>query len=1263
MNILTTRKIVFGILMSLVLAFSVQGIAEALIITQTSSPDVSKPSGSSFELTFTVTLSSPKDVNSFNTNNSHKKGNTADIAYAAGSNTRSNVSVSRTVDAGYAAGDTHYYTTAAVDTSTVSGLAITTNTRNWGISGTDDGELPTGQTWRSSNSTDRQYAAGSKIRSNVSVIRIVDSTGYAAGDTHYYTTAAVDTSTVSGLAITTNTRNWGTESEAYYYNDEAIEFFITRPDGGSGILKLTNPSYVLPGRADDESGATTANVTSSSLQEMMDIGLPRTLNLVYEGASIGKHTIKVWDATPLADFPPDAVPSPNRPRNSKTFTIYVTPSTITTVPDADDITPDDRRIPVVVDEPQQVNALFTFPGTESEPGNYRIHYEVFRGNGILYVGTREQEFKTPPPGQTLLVHQASNVWIKMNGTSNEVHLSFAGENRSTARARVIYEYRGKDLPGRNTSDTAGNTAGNTVNNTISVSPSSISGAPGTTSDITVTAGSATVRVAGSSGFTSAGGTVSGTGSVRTITLPNTAGDYILTASASGYLDRTISVTVAAPLPPGTLTITTVGARVGNQQGVRITAQRGGSPPSSALTVRLSGITLPPTATIPAGQSSTVFTATLPSATAATILTASATDYNPVTFTIPAPGQQTTTPGTTPTTPTGPAGAADSIEIDGSRQFTRNVNQATSLRVRVVDINDRGVSNVRVTFRILAPGQGRLSQRGNGRAVQVNTDRNGYASASLTPLGGDVIVEAKAAGVSASVTFIIDVSGATTTPTTPTPSTDVPSSQMINPEDADVHVGAANRPPMLWVDGGAIYALVGADVQRFAPSVDNALNIAVGGGKVYWTEKMGESGGTINSANLNGSGVTELASIFATPIGIAVDTAGSKLYWTNAAGRIQSANLDGSRITNVLQNLSGLKDIAVSRGNLYWTQYDATAGTGSVGIGNSTGRGTPKYISTGSDTPGSLAIANGNVYWTEMTGDSGGTVNSANLNGSGATQLAAIRAAPNGIAVDTARSKLYWTNDRGRIQSANLDGSRIQNVVDGLGSPGDMVLSNSITAPAATTTTTTTTTADNSKYDVNGDGKVDNTDASLVAAAMNTSNARYDVNGDGTVNFLDLLLVFDNRDAGAASAPTVLGMQLSAIQRDVLQEQIDLLIATGDRSPAAMRTLIYLQQLIATARPEQTQLLANYPNPFNPETWIPYELATDTEVRLTIYNTHGVVIRTLQLGHQSAGYYVGRDRAAYWDGRNAYGEQVASGIYFYQLETDAMSSMRKMVILK
>ena len=98
-------------------------------------------------------------------------------------------------------------------------------------------------------------------------------------------------------------------------------------------------------------------------------------------------------------------------------------------------------------------------------------------------------------------------------------------------------------------------------------------------------------------------------------------------------------------------------------------------------------------------------------------------------------------------------------------------------------------------------------------------------------------------------------------------------------------------------------------------------------------------------------------------------------------------------------------------------------------------------------------------------------------------------------------------------------------------------------------------------------------------------------------------------------------------------------------------------------PTQTDLLANYPNPFNPETWIPYHLASRTDVTINIYNAQGILVRALRLGHQSAGYYTDRDRAAYWDGRNTLGERVASGIYFYQLQADEISPMRKMLILK
>ena len=98
-------------------------------------------------------------------------------------------------------------------------------------------------------------------------------------------------------------------------------------------------------------------------------------------------------------------------------------------------------------------------------------------------------------------------------------------------------------------------------------------------------------------------------------------------------------------------------------------------------------------------------------------------------------------------------------------------------------------------------------------------------------------------------------------------------------------------------------------------------------------------------------------------------------------------------------------------------------------------------------------------------------------------------------------------------------------------------------------------------------------------------------------------------------------------------------------------------------PEKTALLPNYPNPFNPETWIPYRLAESAEVTLTIYSLNGNQVRTLALGHRPAGFYESRNRAAYWDGRNAIGERVASGVYFYTLTAGDFAATGKMLILK
>ena len=1223
MNNLTTRKIVLGLLMVLVLAFSVQGIADALTLTVTSGETQSARMGSAFEMSFTVGLTG--DTVAYHSTFTSRRVN-------------ANVPAQYIDSSGYevayiGTSGTHYRTLFATP-SPPTGRVFAVDphpeysTEADGIIQSISGTVETPLLVDTS---------GNLYDSNGKLVYLRSGSGNRVTPEKYvYVQPPTPTNPKDPVAQT---------SELNDYNDEAISITTVHPTNATGTLTLKSPSFTFPAKAIAAPIIGHDTPGTVALQERMDIGLPSSITLVYEGASEGAHTIIVSDATPQLDFPVNAIRSLNRPRKSITFTIHVTPATTTI--DADTITPDIQRIPTN-DAVEPVSAHLGF----TPAANNRIRYEVVRGSGTLYVGTLVEQHTTP--SSAISVHQASNVYLKTNGTSNEIHVFFAGEDRSAPRATIIFEYRGLPVP-RTTPPPPSAT------NRITISPSSTTGEPGEEVTIRVTSSpSGALVTLGSNDFgaTRFSPQSDVTPFTSTLLLPVEEGTHSFFATGGVLTAGRASVTVE--VEQGRLSITAIGTPEAGLQTFSISAvDADGDRASAPFTARLSGTGFTSrNVEIADGRGNA--RVTLPTAASLYTLTVSATGYEdgetPVR--IAGTGQQQVADEDEEEVEEEVTVAAepDSIEITGpsTRSGTVNEELDTPLLVRVLDDDGDGLEGARVFYRV-SSGRGRLSARGNGRAIGVVTDDDGYARASFTPLdGGTITVRANTDDLSATVTFTIttgsasSASGARDSGTGGTPG-------MISPV---VHVGAASRPPMLWVDGGAIYALVGASPQRFAPGVDNALNITVGGGKVYWTEKTGESGGTINSANLNGSDVTELASIFATPMGIAVDVTNSKLYWTNSAGRIQSANLNGSRITNVIPGgLETPMDLALAGGNAYWTQG------GNVRFVNLRGTKQIRNISTGTDTAGSLVIGGGKVYWTETTGGSGGTVNSANLNGTGATQLASILAAPIGIAVDGSRSKLYWTNARGRVQSANLDGSGITNVVSGLGSPSDMVLSNSIAAPAATTTTTTTTTASRSKYDLNSDGTVDNTDAGLVADAMGTSNARYDVNGDGTVNFLDLLLVFDNRDAGAAGAPTIVGMKMSAAQIDIIKEQIDLLIATNDRSPAAMRTLVYLQQLLVTARPEKTQLLANYPNPFNPETWIPYELATDTNVRLTIYNTQGVVIRSLQFGHQSAGYYTGRDRAAYWDGRNSVGEQVASGLYFYQLETDEMSLMRKMVILK
>ena len=200
-------------------------------------------------------------------------------------------------------------------------------------------------------------------------------------------------------------------------------------------------------------------------------------------------------------------------------------------------------------------------------------------------------------------------------------------------------------------------------------------------------------------------------------------------------------------------------------------------------------------------------------------------------------------------------------------------------------------------------------------------------------------------------------------------------------------------------------------------------------------------------------------------------------------------------------------------------------------------------------------------------------------------------------------------------------------------------------------------------DVNSDGIVNIQDLVLVASSLGTAGQNTtDVNADGLVNIQDLVLVAGALGTSAA-APSLNAHVLSTLPAADVQQWLSQAQQLRLTDVTSLRGIQFLEQLLVALTPKKTSLLANYPNPFNPETWIPYHLSKDADVTLTIYAIDGQVVRRLVLGHQAAGIYQSRSRAAYWDGKNAFGEPVASGLYFYTLTADDFSATRKMLIRK
>ena len=199
-------------------------------------------------------------------------------------------------------------------------------------------------------------------------------------------------------------------------------------------------------------------------------------------------------------------------------------------------------------------------------------------------------------------------------------------------------------------------------------------------------------------------------------------------------------------------------------------------------------------------------------------------------------------------------------------------------------------------------------------------------------------------------------------------------------------------------------------------------------------------------------------------------------------------------------------------------------------------------------------------------------------------------------------------------------------------------------------------------DINRDGIVDINDLVLVAANFGkTGENLADVNGDGVVNIADLIAVAAaiNVGNGAPSIP----VKTSSLNPESIQQWITDAQHLKKDDLVTQKGLYFLEQLLKSFTPKMTTLLPNYPNPFNPETWIPYQLSEPSDVTIRIYSTNGQLIRQLQIGHQQPGLYHSRSRAAHWDGKNELGEPVASGIYFYEFTAGKFSATRQMVIKK
>ena len=402
---------------------------------------------------------------------------------------------------------------------------------------------------------------------------------------------------------------------------------------------------------------------------------------------------------------------------------------------------------------------------------------------------------------------------------------------------------------------------------------------------------------------------------------------------------------------------------------------------------------------------------------------------------------------------------------------------------------------------------------------------------------------------------------------------------------------------------------------FTTGVKRILGIAIDMDrqKIYWTDYKFPP--KIQRSNLDGTNIEMVITTELSPSGIALDTDEQKIYWTNPeAGKIQRSDFDGTNIENlVIDGLCWSSGIALDTagGKMYWA--DGCAG---VHRANLDGTDVEILVAREIAHPSDVAVDanNGKIYWTNGQAE---TIQRANLDGTNVEDVVELRRVPQGIALDVKQAKIYsteinFTTGAGIIRRLNFDGTERQTVLK----PANIDLGKTrLSYP----------------WDIVVDpyrGKIYWTDLNpgrIHRAKLNGTDAEDFVTGVNGGRFiaLDLTQAIES---------------WSAVNRQESQATL-------------------------WGRIRGNALLPNFPNPFNPETWIPYQLSEAAHVRIHIYDADAHLVRTLDVGTKPAGGYLSRRHAAYWDGRNNMGEVISSGVYFYTLEAGDYRRTRRMTVVR